>query len=96
MSGSGRRFLLYGNELSAAGFDGLDLWRITMNDETLTQLDTVSQQLHARSRALSQPDKDNDIAILMSALAVTMEAVRSLGENMNQLNGPKGLGSDGS
>ncbi|API51689.1 hypothetical protein BMW22_08700 [Rhizobium leguminosarum] len=67
-----------------------------MNDETLTQLDIVSQQLHARSRALSQPDKGNDIAILMSALAVTMEAVRSLGEDMNQLNGPKGLGSDGS
>ncbi|MBA5804449.1 hypothetical protein [Rhizobium changzhiense] len=67
-----------------------------MNDETLTQLDTISQQLHARSRTLSQSDKDNDIAILMSALAVTMEAVRSLGEDMNQLNGPKGLGSDGS
>ncbi|NKK64484.1 hypothetical protein [Rhizobium leguminosarum] len=67
-----------------------------MNDETIMQLDTVSQQLHARSRALSQPDKDNDIAILLSALAVTMEAVRSLGEDMNQLNGPKGLGSDGS
>ncbi|MCV9942704.1 MULTISPECIES: hypothetical protein [Rhizobium] len=67
-----------------------------MNDETLTQLDTISQQLHARSCALAQPDKDNDIAILMSALAVTMEAVRSLGEDMKQLNGPKGLGSDGS
>ncbi|UWU30379.1 hypothetical protein N2600_10755 [Rhizobium sp. WSM1274] len=66
-----------------------------MNDKTVTQLDTISQQLHARSRALSQLDKDNDIAILMSALAVTMEAVRSLGEDMNQLNGPKGLGSDG-
>ncbi|MBY2934561.1 hypothetical protein [Rhizobium leguminosarum] len=66
-----------------------------MNDETLTQLDTISHQLHARSRQLSQPDKDNDIAILMSALAVTMEAVRSLCEDMNQLNGPKGLGSDG-
>jgi hypothetical protein len=59
------------------------------------QLDTISQQLHARSRALSQLDNDNDIAILMSALAVTMEAVRSLSEDMNQLNGPKGLGSDG-
>ncbi|KAF5883135.1 MULTISPECIES: hypothetical protein [Rhizobium] len=67
-----------------------------MKHETLSRLDTISQQLHARSRALSQPDKDNDIAILMSALAVTMEAVRSLGEDMNQLNGPKGLGSDGS
>ncbi|MCW1406825.1 hypothetical protein OLZ32_02885 [Rhizobium sp. 1AS11] len=67
-----------------------------MNDETLTQLNTASQQLHARSRALSQSDNDNDIALLMSALAVTMEAVRSLGEDMNQLNGPKGLGSDGS
>ncbi|XKM42721.1 hypothetical protein A4U53_021215 [Rhizobium ruizarguesonis] len=66
-----------------------------MNDETIMQLDTISQQLHARSRALSQLDNDNDIAILMSALAVTMEAVRSLSEDMNQLNGPKGLGSDG-
>ncbi|MGO8078500.1 hypothetical protein [Rhizobium leguminosarum] len=67
-----------------------------MNDETIMQLDRISQQLLARSRALSQMDNDNDIAILMSALAATMEAVRSLGENMNQLNGPKGLGSDGS
>jgi hypothetical protein len=66
-----------------------------MNDEIIMQLETVSQQLHARSRALSQPDQDNDIAILMSALAVTMAAVRSLCEDMNQLNGPKGLGSDG-
>ncbi|MBB4290310.1 hypothetical protein GGE16_002350 [Rhizobium leguminosarum] len=66
-----------------------------MNDETMTQLDTISQKLHARSRQLSQPDNDNDTAILMSALAVTMEAVRSLCEDMNQLNGPKGLGSDG-
>ncbi|MBC2803880.1 hypothetical protein ELI49_10430 [Rhizobium ruizarguesonis] len=66
-----------------------------MNDETIMQLETVSQQLHARSRALSQPDNDNDIAILMSALAVTMEAVRSLSEDMNQLNGPRGLGSNG-
>ncbi|TAV73795.1 hypothetical protein [Rhizobium leguminosarum] len=67
-----------------------------MNDETIMQLETVSQELHARSRALSQPDNDNDVAILMSALAVTMEAVRSLSEDMNQLNGPRGLGSDGS
>ncbi|CAK07968.1 hypothetical protein RL2479 [Rhizobium johnstonii 3841] len=81
--------------MSATGFEGLDLWRITMNDETIMQLDTISQQLHARSRALSQLDNDNDIAILMSALAATMEAVRSLCEDMNQLNGPKGLGSDG-
>ncbi|MGO6738974.1 hypothetical protein ACC732_14805 [Rhizobium ruizarguesonis] len=66
-----------------------------MNDETIMQLETVSQQLHARSRALSQLDNDNDIAILMSALAVTMEAVRSLSEDMNQLNGPRGLGSNG-
>ncbi|MGO6901448.1 hypothetical protein ACCS96_13585, partial [Rhizobium ruizarguesonis] len=66
-----------------------------MHDKTIMQLDTISQQLHARSRALSQLDNDNDIAILMSALAVTMEAVRSLSEDMNQLNGPKGLGSDG-
>ncbi|MEF3134820.1 hypothetical protein OS035_25525 [Rhizobium sp. 268] len=66
-----------------------------MNDETITQLDTVSRQLNARARALSQLDQESDIAMLMSALAVTMEAVRSLCEDMNQLNGPKGLGSDG-
>ncbi|MGO7675825.1 hypothetical protein ACC685_39375, partial [Rhizobium ruizarguesonis] len=61
-----------------------------MNDENIMQLETVSQQLHARSRALSQQDNDNDIAILMSALDVTMEAVRYLSEDMNQLNGPRG------
>ncbi|MBB3522706.1 hypothetical protein RJJ37_12270 [Rhizobium redzepovicii] len=66
-----------------------------MNDETITQLDTVSRQLNVRARALSQLDQESDIAMLMSALAVTMEAVRSLCEDMNQLNGPKGLGSDG-
>ncbi|EJB02611.1 hypothetical protein Rleg9DRAFT_1417 [Rhizobium leguminosarum bv. trifolii WSM597] len=66
-----------------------------MNDETITQLDTVSRQLNVRARALSELDQENDIAMLMSALAVTMEAVRSLCEDMNQLNGPKGLGSDG-
>ncbi|MGZ2429213.1 hypothetical protein [Rhizobium redzepovicii] len=66
-----------------------------MNDETITRLDTVSRQLNVRARALSQLDQESDIAMLMSALAVTMEAVRSLCEDMNQLNGPKGLGSDG-
>ena len=66
-----------------------------MNDETITQLDTVSRQLNVRARALSQLDQESDIAMLMSALAVTMEAVRFLCEDMNQLNGPKGLGSDG-
>ncbi|MDR9782561.1 hypothetical protein [Rhizobium redzepovicii] len=66
-----------------------------MNDETITQLDTVSRQLNVRARALFQLDQESDIAMLMSALAVTMEAVRSLCEDMNQLNGPKGLGSDG-
>ncbi|KPH08335.1 hypothetical protein CO657_09055 [Rhizobium acidisoli] len=66
-----------------------------MNDETITQLDTVSRQLNVRARALSELDQENDIAMLMSALAVTMEAVRSLCQDMNQLNGPKGLGSDG-
>ncbi|MBB3645922.1 hypothetical protein FHX14_002115 [Rhizobium sp. BK619] len=66
-----------------------------MNDETITQLDTVIRQLNVRARALSELDQENDIAMLMSALAVTMEAVRSLCEDMNQLNGPKGLGSDG-
>ncbi|ACI55093.1 hypothetical protein GGI64_000411 [Rhizobium leguminosarum] len=66
-----------------------------MNDETIKLLDTVSRQLNVRARALSELDQENDIAMLMSALAVTMEAVRSLCEDMNQLNGPKGLGSDG-
>ncbi|MGO8484600.1 hypothetical protein AB9F39_35445, partial [Rhizobium leguminosarum] len=36
------------------------------------------------------------IGTLISGLIAAMEAVRSLGENMNQLNGLKGLGSDGS
>lgn len=67
-----------------------------MKNETIAQLSMISRQLHSRSLELSHLENDQDIAMLMSALAVTMEAARSLGEDLNQLNGPKGLGADGS
>jgi hypothetical protein len=66
-----------------------------MNDDTFSQLHMISHQLQTRSDELARAGENNDIALLMSALAVTMDAVRSLGEDINQLVGLKGLGRDG-
>jgi hypothetical protein len=73
----------------------LDLRRIAMTEETFAQLTSISHQLQTRSYELSQAGKDHDVAMIMSALAVTMDAVRSLGEDLRQLTGPKGLGAEG-
>jgi len=71
------------------------LGRTDMDDNTLAQLHTISHQLQTRSYELAQAGENNDIALLMSALADTIEAIRSLGEDVNQLVGLKGLGRDG-
>jgi hypothetical protein len=68
---------------------------MTMDETTFEQLGTMSQQLHKRALALSHQGKDADLAMLMSAQAVTMEAVKSLGEALNRINGPLGLGAAG-
>lgn len=61
-----------------------------MNEEILNRLAATSHQLHMRSLALSHPNQDQDLASMMQALAITMEAVRSLGLTVNQMNGNLG------
>ncbi|HTO29901.1 MAG TPA: hypothetical protein VL202_01780 [Pararhizobium sp.] len=66
-----------------------------MDDDTVTQLNVIRDQLHARAEELSRLKSDDDTATLMSAMAVTMEAVRSLGQKLDKLDGPQGLGGAG-
>ncbi len=66
-----------------------------MDENTITELNVISDQLHARAEELSQSRPDSDTATLMSAMAVTMEAVRSLGQKLDKLDGPQGLGGAG-
>jgi hypothetical protein len=66
-----------------------------MNEKTFAQLSTVSSQLHSRVSELSRGENDRDIALLMSALAVTMDALASLSDGVTQLSGPSGLGGKG-
>ncbi|CDN58195.1 Hypothetical protein RG1141_PA13630 (plasmid) [Neorhizobium galegae bv. officinalis bv. officinalis str. HAMBI 1141] len=66
-----------------------------MDEDTFAQLSSMSQNLQKRALALSHQGKDADLAMLMSAQAVTMEAVKSLGEALNRINGPLGLGAAG-
>lgn len=67
-----------------------------MNQDTIDRLDSINQQLHARALALSQSQEDHDHALIMSALSVMIEAVRSLDKDVTRLDGPKGIGSAGS
>jgi division protein CdvB (Snf7/Vps24/ESCRT-III family) len=67
-----------------------------MNEDMIQRLGTISSQLHMRSLELSHPGQDNDLASVMQALAVTMEAVSAIGQILNQQNGPQGLGAAGS
>ena len=66
-----------------------------MDENTFAQLSTMSQHLQERAMALSHQERDADLAMLMSAQAVTMEAVKSLGEALDRINGPLGLGAAG-
>lgn len=62
-----------------------------MDDDTIARLNIISDELHTRAIALSHPNQDHDVAKLMSALAVTMEAVRAIGVTLNQMNGKPGF-----
>lgn len=66
-----------------------------MNEDIIARLNTASQQLHMRALELAHSRQDSDIATIMSALAVTMEAVQSIHGAVNQMDGPKGLGGTG-
>ena len=56
-----------------------------MNDDLRDRLNNLSVTLHQRALALSHPGQDEDIATIMSSLAVIMEALRVLGEEINAL-----------
>ncbi|WP_210251709.1 hypothetical protein [Neorhizobium galegae] len=56
-----------------------------MDEDTFAQLSAMSQNLQKRALALSHQGKEADLAMLMSAQALTMEAVKSLGEALNRI-----------
>ena len=57
-----------------------------MDDDLRRRLEQASMGLHDRARELSHPGKgDEDTARIMSALALTMEAVRVLGAEIKAL-----------
>ncbi|WLR93643.1 hypothetical protein [Shinella zoogloeoides] len=66
-----------------------------MNDDLIAGLNAFSDRLNQRARALSHKHQDDDTALLMQGLAITMEAVRSLGVVVNRLDGIPGYGRDG-
>lgn len=66
-----------------------------MNDDLIAGLNAFSDRLHKRAHALSHKHQDDDTALLMQGLAITMEAVRSLGVVVNRLDGIPGYGRDG-
>jgi hypothetical protein len=66
-----------------------------MDEDLLARLNVMSERLHRRSLDLAHPDRDHDLSEMMQALAVTMEAVRSIGVAVNRLDGVRGFGRDG-
>ncbi|MAY60912.1 MAG: hypothetical protein CML29_01760 [Rhizobiales bacterium] len=58
---------------------------MTMDNDLLDRLGNVSMNLHERARALSHPEQDHDMALLMSSQAICMEALRALGQEIAEL-----------
>ena len=57
-----------------------------MDDDLRQRLDKISTELHMRALELSHPGQSHDMATLMSALAVALEAIRVIGDSVNALN----------
>ncbi|RUM26903.1 hypothetical protein EFQ99_01485 [Rhizobium vallis] len=66
-----------------------------MDEDTVERLNSISWDLHTRALALMTATQDRDMAMIMSALAVTMEAVQSIDATVNKIDGPCGLGASG-
>ncbi|WEZ84635.1 hypothetical protein P6U16_08705 [Rhizobium sp. 32-5/1] len=66
-----------------------------MNEDIIAQLKTHSELLYNRAPALNHPDQDRDLWLVMESLAITMEAVRTLGVAVNRLDGLEGFGGPG-
>ncbi|MBB6486614.1 hypothetical protein [Rhizobium lusitanum] len=67
-----------------------------MDQNTIDRLNSISQELNARALALSKAADGRDHALIMSALGVMIEEVRSLEQKVARLDGPKGIGAAGS
>ncbi|MDQ0320034.1 hypothetical protein QO002_002172 [Pararhizobium capsulatum DSM 1112] len=66
-----------------------------MDEDLIARLGSIGEELHTRALALAHPDQNHDLALIMSGLALTIEAVRSLGLAASHLDGLSGLGSTG-
>ena len=52
-----------------------------MDHDLRDRLVKTSERLHERAIALSHPGRDTDMALLLSATALTMEALRVLADD---------------
>lgn len=66
-----------------------------MDEDLIARLNVASARLHRRSLELAHPGQDPNLSEMMQALALTMEAVRSIGVVVNRLDGVRGFGRDG-
>jgi hypothetical protein len=62
-----------------------------MEEDLIARLNQQSERLHKRALELSHPGQDDDMATVMSSLAVISEALRSVGVIANRLDGLPGF-----
>ncbi|WP_025091500.1 hypothetical protein [Brucella intermedia] len=56
-----------------------------MNEDLINRLAVSSERLHLRGLEVIRENRDSDIAVLMSGVAVAMEALRIIGEQVDGL-----------
>jgi hypothetical protein len=56
-----------------------------MNVDLRDRIESLIRQLHERALALSHPNKDKDIAQMISAHAVCLEALRAISDDVADL-----------
>jgi hypothetical protein len=53
-----------------------------MDFDLRNRLDGTSLRLHERARALAHPDRDHDMSSMMSAMALALESMRALADDI--------------
>ena len=66
-----------------------------MDEQLVERLDVIGRDLKRRAHQLGQSIQEQDTALLMQALAVTIDAVSHLCKTTDRLDGPTGLGHTG-
>jgi hypothetical protein len=56
-----------------------------MDADLIRRLNEAGERLHRRALALAHPGQDEDMSVVMSSLALSVEALRVLGEEVNRL-----------